>query len=71
MTSTLRRYLARLRNVIPTRRLRNSETVLILISAGIRAVVGLGVVLLHDFVGYLHRVVFGLGEGRYLSEEWE
>ncbi|GEO38867.1 chloride channel protein [Skermanella aerolata] len=68
LTSTLRRYLARLRNVIPTRRLRNSETVLILISAGIGAVVGLGVVLLHDFVGYLHRVVFGLGEGRYLSE---
>jgi CIC family chloride channel protein len=67
-TSTLRRHLARLRNVIPTRRLRNSETVLILISAGIGAVVGLGVVLLHDFVGYLHRVVFGLGEDRYLSE---
>ncbi len=66
--STLRRHLARLRNVIPTRRLRNSETVLILISAGIGAVVGLGVVLLHDFVGYLHRVVFGLGEDRYLSE---
>ena len=41
---------------------------LILISAVIGAVVGLGVVLLHDFVGYLHRVIFGLGEGRYLSE---
>lgn len=67
-TSTLRRHLAHPRNVIPTRRLRNSETVLILISAGVGAVVGFGVVLLHDFVGYLHHVVFGLGEGRYLSE---
>ena len=60
--------LSRLKSVIPTRRLRNSEVVLILISAVIGAVVGLGVVLLHDFVGYLHHVVFGLGEGRYLSE---
>ena len=59
---------SRLTSVIPTRRLRNSEMVLILISAVIGAVVGLGVVLLHDFVGYLHHVVFGLGEGRYLSE---
>ncbi|HYI70969.1 MAG TPA: hypothetical protein VEX87_14550, partial [Skermanella sp.] len=66
--SPMRRYLARLTSVIPTRRLRNSETVLILISAVIGGVVGLGVVLLHDFVGYLHHVIFGLGEGRYLSE---
>jgi CIC family chloride channel protein len=64
----MRRHLVRLRSVIPTRRLRNSETVLILISAGLGAIVGLGVVLLHDFVGYLHHVIFGLGEGRYLSE---
>ena len=60
--------LVRLRSVIPTRRLRNSEAVLILISATIGAVVGLGVVLLHDFVGYLHRIIFGIGEGHYLSE---
>ena len=64
----MRRYLSRLTGVIPTRRLRNSETVLILISAAIGGVVGLGVVLLHDFVGYLHHLIFGLGEGRYLSE---
>src|SRR5918994_1364955 len=62
------RQFSRLASVIPTRRLRNSEVVLILISAVIGAAVGLGVVLLHDFVGYLHHVVFGLGEGRYLSE---
>src|SRR5690348_560051 len=66
--SIWRRRLVRLRSVIPTRRLRNSEVVLILISAAIGTVVGLGVVLLHDFVGYLHRIIFGLGEGHYLSE---
>jgi CIC family chloride channel protein len=64
----LRRQPSRLANIIPTRRLRNSEVVLILISATLGGVVGLGVVLLHDFVGYLHQVIFGLGEGRYLSE---
>jgi CIC family chloride channel protein len=62
------RQLSRLISVIPTRRLRNSETVLILISAAIGAVVGVGVVLLHDFVGFLHQVFFGLREGHYLSE---
>jgi chloride channel protein, CIC family len=66
--SIVRRRLSRLKAVIPTRRLRNSEVALIMISATIGAVVGLGVVLLHDFVGYLHRVIFGLGEGHYLSE---
>src|SRR4051812_13411262 len=65
---TLRRLVFRLTGVIPTRRLRNSETVLVLISAMIGAVVGLGVVLLHDFVNLLHQVIFGIGEGHYLSE---
>src|SRR3954447_7446614 len=66
--SALRRQIFWLKTIIPTRRLRNSETVLVLISAMIGAVVGLGVVLLHDFVSLLHQVIFGIGEGHYLSE---
>ncbi|EWY38746.1 chloride channel protein [Skermanella stibiiresistens SB22] len=58
----------RLSMAIPTRKLRNSEMVLILISGVLGGVIGLGVVLLHDLVGLLHRLVFGIAEGRYLSE---
>lgn len=53
---------------IPTRKLRNSELVLILVSGLLGGVVGFGVMLLHDFVEFLHHLVFGLAEGRYLSE---